>query len=137
LSASEICDSQNCLFLKDFSNYIYTLKFEEKPNYSFLRWLLIKNLLAREIVPRNQFDWVKKIREGQYQRIKDMTINFNGNQDKKQRIKLSNMIKDQIKSMYLLKEFDINHILLDNHKDDVISQESIEYGQSDLDEHPS
>ena len=47
------------------------------------------------------------------------------------------MIKDQIKSIYLLKEFDIYHILFENHNNDIISQESIEYGQSDLDEHPS
>jgi hypothetical protein len=38
--------------------------------------------------------------------------------------------------MYLLKELDINHILFDNRQDDVISGESFQYSQTDLDEHP-
>ena len=39
------------MYLKEFCQKIYALKFDEKPDYNKLRWLLRKNLLDTEIVP--------------------------------------------------------------------------------------
>ena len=73
------------MFLKEFAEIIYSLKFKEKPNYKQLIWLLKKNLLDCGIVPRNQFDWVVKIREGQFQRIRDSQIKYQSNKNKQER----------------------------------------------------
>ena len=41
-----------------FATYIFSLEFKEKPNYNKLRFLLEKNLMERNMVPSNDFDWL-------------------------------------------------------------------------------
>ena len=57
LSPSEIC--KNAPFLLSLAENIYELKFEEKPNYAKFRFLLVKNLLDKDLVPNDNFDWVE------------------------------------------------------------------------------
>jgi len=56
--AKKICKQQKCLYLIDFAEKVFTLKFEEEPDYNVLRWCLKKNILEKNNVPKNQFDWI-------------------------------------------------------------------------------
>lgn len=44
-------------FLLPFLKYTYRLKFNERPNYSKLKFMLKNILIEREFVPDNKFDW--------------------------------------------------------------------------------
>ena len=48
------------MFLMKYMEYVYDLDFDETPDYSYLRFLLEKNLLDQEMFPDNKFDWVNK-----------------------------------------------------------------------------
>jgi|APSaa5957512535_1039671.scaffolds.fasta_scaffold96554_1 hypothetical protein len=50
-TARQLCKLQNSMFLKDFCQNIFDLKFDEKPNYNLLRWYLQKNILDRGMAP--------------------------------------------------------------------------------------
>ena len=55
-----ICIHYQCEYLTEFATEIYKLKFEEKPDYEHLRFLLKKNLMDRNMVLSNHFDWSKE-----------------------------------------------------------------------------
>ena len=56
-----------------------------------------------------------------------MQINFTGNEEQKQRIKLSKKIKKQLGCFTKNNKIDMKHILIEKHKEEVISNESFEY----------
>ena len=62
------------MYLVDFSENIYNLKFEEKPDYSLLRFYLAKNLMDQDLFPDNDFDWIKKLKEGKFNKFKDQNL---------------------------------------------------------------
>ena len=99
-----MCKSQNCLYLKDFCQKIYDLKFKEKPDYDYLRWLLKKNLLDIDVAPNKQFDWIQKLEEGKFSHMNDLYIDMVKIQSKRGHIKLSERIKDLKISEEFLKE---------------------------------
>jgi len=41
------------MYLVDFTEKVYALKFEEKPDYNVLRWCLKKNLLDKNYAPNS------------------------------------------------------------------------------------
>ena len=55
MSPSEVC--KEAPFLITFAKHVYELEFEEEPNYSYLKFVLIKNLLDVNIVPSKTLDW--------------------------------------------------------------------------------
>lgn len=57
LKPFQFCKEQNSEHFIDFAQYIYDLKFEEEPNYGFLRFMLQKNLMEKGSVPTKIFDW--------------------------------------------------------------------------------
>ena len=42
-----------CEFFTELTDYIYKLKFKEKPRYGYMRHLLAKNLMELNMVPNN------------------------------------------------------------------------------------
>lgn len=62
------------MYLVDFSENIYNLKFEEKPDYSLLRFYLAKNLMDQDLFPDNDFDWIKKLKVGKFNKFKDQNL---------------------------------------------------------------
>ena len=60
MSAQSVCQTSNTNYLCEFGNHVFNLEFEETPNYSYLRFLLTKNLLDRNLFPDNDFDWITK-----------------------------------------------------------------------------
>ena len=80
----------------DFAEYIYGLKFEEEPNYNFLRFMLTKNLIDENQFPNLEFDWTQKIKLGKFNKFKDQYLNIiwaNKNVQPK-KVKLSKRIKE-------------------------------------------
>ena len=66
LTAKNLCILSSTEYLVDFGENIYNLDFEEKPNYSLLRFLLTKNLLDKDLYPNNDYDWIKKLQKGKF-----------------------------------------------------------------------
>ena len=56
-TAESACKITGCPEFLDFASLIYELKYDEKPDYNKLRFLLTKILLDDEIVPSKKFDW--------------------------------------------------------------------------------
>lgn len=40
-----------------FMKYVESLAYEDKPDYGYLRHLLVKILLEKELVPDSEYDW--------------------------------------------------------------------------------
>ena len=93
-SPSKICSQQNCLYLLEFAENVYKLEFEDKPDYAGLRWLLTKNLLEKSECPKGQFDWIEKMKNGSFDKMKDLMIQVVGIQEKSSLVKLSERILD-------------------------------------------
>jgi hypothetical protein len=72
--AKKICKQQKCMYLVDFTEKIYDLKFEEEPDYNALRWCLKKNILDKDHAPNRQFDWISKLEQGKFKQMKDLKI---------------------------------------------------------------
>ena len=47
----QFCEENRCNFLLSFMENVYSLKFDEKPDYSFLRFLFEKNLMDQDEYP--------------------------------------------------------------------------------------
>ena len=45
----QVCEKAK--FLEEFAKYTYSLKFGEEPNYNYLKFILTKQLLDKNIVP--------------------------------------------------------------------------------------
>ena len=67
----QFCLLSKTQYLTEFSEAIYNLSFEEKPDYGLLRFFLIKNLMQQDLVPNNDFDWIKKLKSGKFNKLKD------------------------------------------------------------------
>jgi len=61
-------------YLIEFSENIYNLKFDEKPDYGLLRFYLAKNLMDQDLFPDNDFDWIKKLKFGKFNKLKDQNL---------------------------------------------------------------
>ena len=46
------------------AEYIYSLAFEEKPDYNRIRFYFTKNLLDQEMTPNNLYDWNQNAYQG-------------------------------------------------------------------------
>lgn len=44
------CSAYKCDFLIEFAEYTYSLTFEEEPDYNYLRFLLKKNLMEKDMI---------------------------------------------------------------------------------------
>lgn len=51
-----LTDARNKCLLP-LAEYIYSLKFEEEPNYNKIKFMITKNLLDVNIVPNYSYDW--------------------------------------------------------------------------------
>lgn len=58
MTPKQICVG-NSRKLLPFTQEVFKLKFKEKPNYSKLKFLLSKVLLANDVSPNLIFDWSK------------------------------------------------------------------------------
>jgi hypothetical protein len=74
LTPKEFCLLSNTQYLNDFSENIYNLGFTEKPDYSLLRFFLAKNLMEKDLYPNNDFDWIKKLKSGKFNKLKDQKL---------------------------------------------------------------
>ena len=54
----KFCTLYQCPFLIEYMEAVYDLQFDEKPDYSYLRFLFEKNLMNEEMIPDNKFDWI-------------------------------------------------------------------------------
>ena len=63
LSAEAMC-IEYAAFLRPLLSYAYGLAFEDKPDYSLLRHLLVKALLETNETPDKNFDWTFSVRFG-------------------------------------------------------------------------
>ena len=63
------CKHYDCEYLTDFAQEIYKLKFEEEPNYEYLSFLLKKNLMNKNMIPNNVFEWTQKFKPGIVKKI--------------------------------------------------------------------
>ena len=64
----------NTEFFTKFAENIYALKFDEKPDYGKLRFLLTKNLLDEDMVINNDYDWINKMNNGKFKNFRDQTL---------------------------------------------------------------
>ena len=46
-----------CTILEDFAQELFAITFDQKPNYSKLRFLLTKEMLNIDLIPNDKFDW--------------------------------------------------------------------------------
>jgi hypothetical protein len=53
----DICPSFESQQMLPFIQEIYSLRFDEEPNYSKLNFLLVKVLMNHNLVPDNQYEW--------------------------------------------------------------------------------
>ena len=53
------CCSEEGMKLLPFFRIVFNLKFEEKPDYDKLKFMLIKTLLDSNQTPDKKFDWIK------------------------------------------------------------------------------
>lgn len=56
---SYCCCSEGGMKLLPFLRIVFSLKFEEKPDYDKLKFMLIKTLLDSNETPDKKFDWMK------------------------------------------------------------------------------
>lgn len=54
------------------AKYIFSLKFEEKPDYNRIRFYFTKNLLDREMVPNNLYDWNQNAFRGRKHEMQEL-----------------------------------------------------------------
>jgi hypothetical protein len=45
---------QKCKYLLELLEMVYSLKFEETPDYNAMRWILKKNLLDKNMAPNHR-----------------------------------------------------------------------------------
>ena len=57
MTPKEICSKYYCEYLSEFMEKVYALEFKEEPDYSYLRFILEKNMMERDMYPSKQYDW--------------------------------------------------------------------------------
>lgn len=67
----KFCSSSECDYFIEFAELIYDLRFDEKPEYGKLRFILEKNLMDVDLYPSRVFDWTIKIKNGDFNSIND------------------------------------------------------------------
>lgn len=58
MSAEELCVSNESKKIYPFLKEVYSLKFDEEPNYNKLNFILVKELMAVNLSPSKEFDWM-------------------------------------------------------------------------------
>jgi len=43
-----------------YTEAVYNLKFDEEPDYKYLKFLFQRNLMDKDMIPDWKFDWVDK-----------------------------------------------------------------------------
>jgi hypothetical protein len=66
LTAKQVCMVSQTEYFTDFAEKIYSLEFDEQPNYNLLKFYLTKNLLEQDEYPNNDFDWIQKLNHGKF-----------------------------------------------------------------------
>ena len=56
---SYCCGSDEGMKLLPFLNIVFNLKFDEKPDYDKLKFMLIKVLLDSNETPDKKYDWIE------------------------------------------------------------------------------
>ena len=51
-----MCAMYGCPHMIDFANYVDQLRMDQEPDYDYLKFLLKKNLLDKDIVPRQYIE---------------------------------------------------------------------------------
>ena len=64
--------TQNTKPMIPVAKYIFSLKFEEKPDYNRIRFYFTKNLLDREMVPNNLYDWNQNAFRGRKHEMQEL-----------------------------------------------------------------
>ena len=57
ITAEELCKSKMASPLLPFVKTVLAMKFYEKPDYNYLKFLLAKVLLDNDVAPNHQYDW--------------------------------------------------------------------------------
>jgi hypothetical protein len=55
--------------LHDFIEEIMSYTFDETPNYNKLKFLLTKSLIDQELMPNQDYDWIKLLQENRLQQF--------------------------------------------------------------------
>jgi len=58
MTPAELCVSNESKKIYPVVKEVYGLKFDEEPNYNKLIFLLVKELMAVNISPSKEFDWM-------------------------------------------------------------------------------
>ena len=53
----KLCQSNKAQSLLPFVKTVFELKFDEKPYYHYLKFLLVKVLLDKNVAPDHKYDW--------------------------------------------------------------------------------
>lgn len=56
-SAKAFCEKMHTLFMRDFLQEAYLIAYDQTPNYSKLRFLLIRELLNLSHSPKTRYSW--------------------------------------------------------------------------------
>jgi hypothetical protein len=57
MTPEELCSSEYSRLILPYLSEVYTLKFDEEPDYNKLGFLLVKELMSINLTPSNEFDW--------------------------------------------------------------------------------
>ena len=53
----KFCSKYKCEFLLEYTEAVYKLKFDEEPDYKYLKFIFQKNLMDNNTVPDWKFEW--------------------------------------------------------------------------------
>ena len=56
-TADEVKNNYKCDFMADFASSVLKLDYHSKPNYGYLRHLLVKYMLDQGTTPNGRMDW--------------------------------------------------------------------------------
>jgi len=58
MTPEELCLSNESKKIYPFLKEVYSLKFDEEPNYNKLNFILVKELMSVNLSPTKEFDWM-------------------------------------------------------------------------------
>ena len=104
-----MCKNSKCEFFTSYAEYVYGLKFEEEPNYNYLRFILTKNLMNIDLFPDKNFDWINKINQGKFNKFDDQYLNILSSRQKNEKKPMKVKLSKRIKELNFDNSFLVNH----------------------------
>lgn len=111
------------------AEYIFGLKFEEKPDYNRIRFHFTKNLLDKEMIPNNLYDWNRFAYRGIQSEIQESQNNDSSNHLNEGSFNLA-QLNQALQKAISEESFDMDRNVADEFQPFLLShEESKEYPQ--------